>query len=110
MRREAQFTCARFDLNWYRRGAYDAARQFRAWLRSDAGRARCELQRIRIGATCEIRRISDIVAGEWEERVQMDLSVNYFEHEIQDVGLVENVNIDIWLDGEEPVTIPTPQE
>lgn len=68
---------ALFSVQWYRMGARDCAIKFRSWMYSEeAGRASYEM-----GITPQVPaglvQIDAIISSEYEERMQMNLSVGW---------------------------------
>lgn len=62
-----------YSIDWFRKGAYDAARTFRVWSTSDNGILSACAHGLTIVRPGDIRQFDTIVSEEWEERAQMDL-------------------------------------
>ena len=66
-----------YSVQWYRKGARDAARQFRLWVRSDIGKLSASARGIEVLQIGPLRRIDNIVADKFEERMAMEIWIGY---------------------------------
>lgn len=92
---------ARYSVQWYRKGARNAARRFSVWVSSPQGRGHSAAQGLAFLRVSAVRQLDDIVADAWEERAGLDLDIGYLESIRQELPAMETVSI--------TVTPPGPQ-
>ena len=90
-----------YSVQWYRAGALDLAREFAAWAENELGLAEAERIGVRVVFPLEVRRLDEIVADSFEERAQLDLSLDWAftrrlaDDMMLDTGIVSTVAVDI---------------
>ena len=89
---------ARYSLQFFRTGARDAARQLAVWVSSSAGRDEALRQHITVRRVSGIRRLDRLVDDEWEERVNVDLTIGYLESLTEPVDAIASAHVAIRLD------------
>ena len=99
---------ATFSIQWYRKGANAAARNFLVWAESSVGsiwsrNAKGELSSDRVTPFVfreyTYREIDEPVAAKEEERVQVDLTVDYWLYARYDVPWAEAVDMTVFSHG-----------
>lgn len=93
---------ATYSIQFYRKGANATAAAFVAWL--DSPLAKLEEDRVlpefnyarfRVVNPLTIRNVTEIITDEFEERVAIDLTIDYAQPYSQDVGRVEEVPFEV---------------
>ena len=87
-------------------GAYTAARNFTSWIEQESGLQAADRAGFRLDGPVTVRRLDDIVSSNWEERAGVDIELlyRYREPASQDLGTIENVEIEIKGPAESQVT------
>ena len=67
----------RYSVQWFRRGAHDAARRFATWVWSPAGLAHAREAELTVRRVSDVRQLDDVVSGAWEERAGVDIDIGY---------------------------------
>ena len=91
----------RYSVQWYRKGAMDAARRFRLWTASSEAQEQMEAAGLAFVRAGSIRQLDDIVSDAWEERAGLDLDIGYIQTLRQDAQEIAAVPIQIAPDGAE---------
>ena len=84
---------AQYSVQWFRKGARDAAQQFATWTSSFAGIQDAAERRLTFLGVSAVRQIDLIVSDDWEERAGVDLDVGYLESVTQQTTAIESVGI-----------------
>lgn len=100
-----QSSTVRYSVQWFRVGARDAGRCFKLWAPSPAGIAAAEGHGFTFYNVSELRRLDAVDDFHWEERVGLDLSIGVVFRETRTVDLIEGVEADICLDGEQEASV-----
>ncbi len=87
--------CATFSVQWYRKGAAEVADKFGLWVFSELGVLHALREEFRIRRVGGLRKLDALISDNFEERVQVDVEVDYFQDAVYDVGVVENVPVEI---------------
>ena len=92
-----------FSLQWLRDGARDAAKLFRLWAGSDLGILEAARRGLTLYTLGELRRL-DVpgLTDSLEERVQLDMGIGIVQTATHDVGVFENWDVAVCVDGETP--------
>ena len=91
-----------------RLGAHEAARLFLSWVDTDEGKLAADRAGFRLEGPFVARNLDDVVSDRWEERagIELDLLYRYRDPASQDVGVAENVTIEVCGPGDgQAVTI-----
>ena len=75
--RSAQTVVSTWSIQWFRKGARDAARCFKAWAHSPAGVEFADSQGLTLYTTGSIRRFDEVIRKEWEERAGLDATIGF---------------------------------
>ena len=94
-----------YRIQFYRKGASATARAFVAWLDSPLAKLEEDRQlaefngaRFRVVNPIRSQNVAEIIPDDFEERVAIDLTIDYAQPFSQDVGRVKKVPLDV--DGE----------
>ena len=85
----------RYSVQWYRKGARDAAQRFRLWTASPEAQEYMDRVGLAFVRTSEVRQIDSIISDAWEERAGLELDIGYIQSLRQDVQEVQTVPIEI---------------
>ena len=86
---------ARYSVQWYRRGARDAARRFGVWTSSPKGVDFANARGLTFMRVSDVRQIDSIVSDAWEERAGLDLDLEYQESVQESIPTIGSVPITI---------------
>lgn len=99
------FHRALFDVQFYRPGAVDAAEAFVAWGQTSMGMLYARSRGFTPQRNGQIRRLDDIVAKTWEERVSLDLEVTYWDERSYSADYIASVGLFHIQDGQAEETL-----
>ena len=97
----------RYSVQWCRKGARDAARQFAVWTSSPLSLERARRNNVTLVRVSTVRQIDTIVSDKWEERAGVDLDVGYLESVTQEVASIASAQINVSYDGNPVVEVGT---
>lgn len=94
-----------YRVQFYRRGANETAQRFTDWLDSplakleeDKSLSEFNGARFRVVNPITSRNVAEIIPDEFEERISIDLTIDYAQPFSQDVGRVEKIPLDVGAD------------
>ena len=90
---------ARYSLQWYRKGARDAARRFAVWMYSPAGYEAAQSAALTVALASEVRQLDAIISAAWEERAGLDLDIGYLEKTVDESDIIETTPIRFYHNG-----------
>ena len=97
---------ARYSVQWFRKGAHDAAKRLSVWVWSPEGVAQAQESSLTVLRVSDVRQLDDVVSGAWEERAGLDIEVGYTQGIDQTVGRLKAAPIEVGADGSaETITV-----
>ena len=86
-----------YRIQWYRKGAIDAAKRFSQWMISTAGILDAYRRHFTIlnpgnqSGYSNVLRVDTVVSDDYEERTSMKFKIGYYQESCYNVGRIENV-------------------
>ena len=84
-----------FDIQWYYPGAIAAAQRFSVWAGSSIAVQKALESGFALQRYGQLRRLDDIIADAWEERVGIEFEVSYWAEEHFSSESIESLEADI---------------
>ena len=91
---------ARYSVQWFRRGARDAARRLAMWTSSPDGLSQATRTGLTVLRVSDVRQLDDIVSDAWEERAGVDIEIGYVQTIDQTIGYVRTVPVEVQAGGQ----------
>ena len=84
-----------YSVQWYRRGARDAAMNFHQWASSPLGQLATERRGLTFQRCTAVRQLDEIISDQWEERAGLDLTMSLVQYSTQTLGTIKTVPVAI---------------
>ena len=97
---QLQYYTATYSVQWYRKGADDAAFTFESWAESENGLEEAERLKLRVNFPFEIKNIDEIAGDSFEDRRQVDLGIIYAHNMTQSTEYVTQNRGNICVDNQ----------
>ena len=84
-----------YSVQFFNKGAHDAARRLRLWAKSPQGRSVATMRGLTLYRFSAVRNLDDIVSAEWEERSGIDLELGYVAilDQVVDTGITLGITV-----------------
>lgn len=97
------YVAATFSVQWFRRGAVEAASRFRMWAETPEAAETMAARGFLYMRCGLLRRLDAVISSNYEERAGLDLELTYAQRQTAETGSIGSVEIEI-------VTAETSQE
>lgn len=99
-----QWSWASFSINFFRAGAHDLARALRSYEYNPAGQLILEQNSVVFQNMSDVRNLSAVQSGKFEQRAQVDLEVQFIEVSTVAVNSLDSAEITIEAGFETDIT------
>ena len=86
-----------YSVQFFRKGAYDAASRFRVWASSPLGRDDAVGRGLTFQQCTDLRQLDSIISSTWEERAGLDLHLDFVQTLEQNLGLIESAPFSVFF-------------
>ena len=83
----------RYSVQWFRRGARNAALSFAIWASSPEGREAADTRKLTYIRVSDIHQLDELVSEAWEQRAGLDLDLGYLQEAVGAAEYIERVPI-----------------
>ena len=94
-----------YSVQFFRAGAYDAARQFKLWAKSPMGIQEAERRGLTLIDVSGVTQDDAVVSEDWEQRAGLNLTLGIVSTLVEQPGVGGSLEIDLCYDGVDPIDI-----